>query len=369
MHANKNSGSKGFSLIELMVVILIIALIVAIVLPSLGGAKNVAKRSDTESLFANISAAIGSYKTSNNRMPGRFTVREMASNDNMTRGMSMAQNVMLDLGAVRTSDTAPTDLTGWATAVGPMNTGQIWVKPDETAGTAYFAVPAKYYAAQDPASHVGEFGNTGPVPAGRAQVPDLVDAFGNPILIWMEDPATVETPQGAMVIGAAGAGTTAFARATYDPNAGPAKFYWATNAAFLKSTRLGKGGMDITSRDVEKGSFLGAALPGKVELNAMAAILGNPGFPAYPAGDIAAASDVMWPTASRGSYMLHSAGIDGTFVGRGTRKNHGATFAENGNLYYGSAFKTGTTAHLDAAGKTTTIDFAKEFDDILIGGS
>lgn len=372
MQARTNSATKGFSLIELLVVILIIALIVAIVLPALGRARNAAKRTDTETLIANLSAAIGSYKNTNHRMPGRFTVREMASTDNMTRGMSMAQNVMLDLGAVRTSDVAPTDLTGWATNVGPMTTGQIWVKPDENAGTGFFSPASKYYAVQTNISHVGQAGNTGPVPAGRSQLPDLVDSFGNPILIWIEDEASVEKPQAAIGATAADAGKTTFVRATFDPvspTAGPAKFYWATNAAFLKSTSLGRGGMDITSTDPEKGSFVGAANPGAVQLNALAAVLGNPSFPGYPGGDTTVPSDQIFPLAGRGSYVIHSAGIDGTFVGRGPKQNRGATFAETGTLYYGSSFKTGSTAHTDPNGTVITVDFAKEFDDILVGGS
>lgn len=371
MTSRTHAASKGFSLIELLVVILIIALIIAIVVPSLGGARNLAKRSDTESMLANISASIGSFQNDNRRLPGRFTVREMASNANLNRGMSMAENVMLELGGMRISETAPTPLTGWTTNVTPDGSPNtppaIWVKTDETSGKSYYTPPAKYYVTQVAGQQVGQPGHTDVV--GNAQLPDLVDGFGNPLLIWLEDEATVGKP--VQAIGSAGdTGKVAFARAMYDPAQGPAKFYWNTNAAFLRSTNLGKGGMDMTNTSNESGTLLGGSAATDDHLHTMAALLGNPSFPAYPGNNTNANQDEIFPSASRGGYQIHSAGIDGTFMGRRASKNRGASFADNGRLYYGANFKTATnTPHVDSAGKAITFDMAKEFDDVLVGGS
>jgi prepilin-type N-terminal cleavage/methylation domain-containing protein len=367
MQMKRYSPVKGFSMIELMVVILIIALIVAIVLPALGGARNLAKRSDTEALASQLSAAIGSFQHDNRRLPGRFTVREMANQSNLdTRGMSMAENVMLELGGMKMSDTPPVPATGWATNVGPLIGGQIWVKTDETAGKAYFTPSAKYYVAQAPGSQVGQGGHT--AAGGVPQLPDLVDGFGNPLLVWLEDEATVGKAERAIGL-AADAGKVAFSRMVFDPAQGPAKFYWSTNAAFLMSAALGKGAMDMTSIDPEKGNFLGGGADAD-RLHAMAAILGNPAFPAYPGGDTAANTDQIWPGASRGSYVIHSAGVDGTFLGRHTKKNRGASYAIGGRLYFGSAIKNAAGAnYLDTDGKVTTNDFAKDFDDVVIAGN
>jgi prepilin-type N-terminal cleavage/methylation domain-containing protein len=366
----KNMAGKGFSLIELLVVILIIALIVAIVLPALGGARSLAKRADSESLAANFSTAIGSFQLSERRLPGQFSVREMAHPDNLARGMSMTENVMLELGAMRVQATAPTPTTGWVDNVGPTtdNARQVWVKPDETQGKAYYTPSAKYYIAQDDQAQAGQLGHTGP--AGAPQLPDLVDGFGNPILVWMEDEATLGKAEQA-IGGAGDAGKVVFARATYVPAEGPAKFYWATNAAFLRSLRLGKGGMNIQSSDVNTGNFLGADVPGNSNLNALAAILGNPAFPLYPGGNVAANADQIWPGASRGSYVVHSAGIDGTYLGKKAKFNRGSTLAQNGTLYYGATFKDPNSglAHVDSNGKETARDFAKEFDDLILAGN
>jgi len=164
----------------------------------------------------------------------------------------------------------------------------------------------------------------------------------------------------------------AFVRSTFEPgaNGGPAKFYTATNACFLKSRALARGGMDITSTDQEKGSFLGGANEGN-RLNALAAILGNPNFPTYPNNDPnnAQASQIV-PGAARGSFVIQSAGIDGTYLGRLAKKNRGANTAVGGVLYYGSAIKnSGGTEHVGPDGKPFVYDFAKEFDDVIVAGN
>lgn len=368
---------SGFSLIELLVVILIIALIVAIVLPALGGARNVAKRSDTEALVSQYSQAIGSFQIDNKRQPGRYSVRDMADPENLTRGMSMSENVMLELGAMRVAEgnAAPDADPNWV-RVGPFANPaqQVWANPTQQAtslkgGKGYFTPTAKNYVAQpnNPPGQIAQEGAPGHTDlSGRPQLPDVVDAFGNPLLVWLEDEASVGKPEAA--IGTAGnAGKTAFARETYTPAGGPAKFYWGTNSAFLRATNLGRSGADMTSVDPEKGNYIGGAAGGLPQLNAMVAILGNPGF---PNSDPTTNTVDMWPTASRGSYAIQSAGIDGRFVGRNARYNRGSTLAIGGTLYFGSAIKdAGNTAHVDPTGRATTFDFAKEFDDLLVSGN
>lgn len=358
-----NGQRAGFSLVELLIVILIIALIVAILLPALAGARNASKRTDTESLCAQLSSAIGQFQIDNRRLPGQFSVREMASQENQdVRGMSMAENVMLELGGVKRTTTPPVPATGWVANVGPSATGTIWVKPGETEGKAYFTPSAKYYVAMNGTTQVGSM-------AG-ANLPDLVDGFGNPLLLWIEDEASVGKPE---LISSTGPETrVAFVRSTFEPgaNSGPAKFYTATNACFLKSTALARGGMDITSTDQEKGSFFGGATEVN-RLNALAAILGNPNFPKFPNDDPnnAQAAQIV-PTAARGSFAIQSAGIDGTYLGRLAKKNRGANTAIGGVLYFGSAIKNASGAdHVDPDGKPFVYDFAKEFDDVIVSGN
>lgn len=357
-----NGQRRGFSLVELLIVILIIALIVAILLPAISGARNAAKRTDTESLCAQISSAIGQFQIDNRRLPGQFSVREMASADNQdNRGMSMAENVMLELGGVKRATTVPPIPAGWVSGVGPNAANTIWVKPGETEGKAYYTPSAKNYMALDAASQVGSM-------AG-ANLPDLIDGFGNPLLLWLEDESSVGKPE---LVSSTGPETrVAFVRSTYEAgaNGGPAKFYTATNACFLKSTALARGGMDINSDDPEKGTFF-AATEAK-RLNALAAILGNPNFPQFPNNDPnnAQAAQII-PTAARGSFVIQSAGIDGTYLGRLAKKNRGANAAVGGTLYYGSAIKNSSGAdHVDPDGKPLVYDFAKEFDDVIVSGN
>ncbi len=358
-----NGQRRGFSLVELLIVILIIALIVAILLPALAGARNASKRTDTESLCAQISSAIGQFQIDNRRLPGLFTVREMASAENQdTRGMSMAENVMFELGFMRRQIGPPVPPTGWISGVGPNATGTTyWVKPDETQGKAYFTPSAKYYAPLGAGSQVCS--------ASSLPLPDLIDGFGNPLLLWIEDEASVGKPE--LTTSTGGETRVAFVRSTFEAgaNGGPAKFYSATNACFLKSRALARGGMDIESDDPEKGTFFAATEVRR--LNALAAILGNPNFPKYPNDDASNAQpNQIIPTAARGSFVIQSAGIDGTYLGRLAKKNRGANTAVGGVLYYGSAIKnSGGTDHIGPDGKPFVYDFAKEFDDVIVAGN
>lgn len=361
-----NGQRAGFSLVELLIVILIIALIVAILLPALAGARNASKRTDTESLSAQLSSAIGQFQIDNRRLPGQFSVREMASQENQdTRGMSMAENVMLELGGVKRSTTVPPIPAGWVSGVGPNAVNPIWVKPGETVsgteGKAYFTPSAKYYAPLAAGSQVGSM-------AG-ANLPDLIDGFGNPLLLWIEDEASVGKPE--LTLSTGPETRVAFVRSTFEAgaNGGPAKFYSATNACFLKSRALARSGMDIESDDPEKGTFFAATEARR--LNALAAILGNPNFPKYPNDDASNAQpSQIIPTAARGSFVIQSAGIDGTYLGRLAKKNRGASTAVGGVLYYGSAIKNSAGAdHVGPDGKPFVYDFAKEFDDVIVAGN
>lgn len=357
-----NGQRAGFSLVELLIVILIIALIIAILLPAIAGARNASRRTDTEAMSAQISSAIGQFQIDNRRLPGQFSVREMASlNNQNTNGMSMAENVMMELGGTRRQVPPPVPNTGWYSGVGPSNAGTtFWVKPDETTGKAYYTPPAKYYAPMNQFTQVGSMGSL--------PLPDLLDGFGNPLLLWMEDEATIGKPE--VSVSATADQRVAFVRATFAAADGPAKFYWGTNACFLKSQAFARGGMDMMSTDQEKGNFLGGGA--EVErLNALAAILGNQNFPTYPNNDPTNATpQQVYPSAGRGSFVIHSAGIDGTFLGRSARKNRGATTAVAGALYYGSAMKASTGAdHVGPDGKPLVYDFAKEFDDVIVSGN
>ena len=370
--------SRAFSIIELLVVVMVIAIIVAILLPALAGTRTATKRSDTESLCTQLSQAISRFQGDTKRLPGRFSVRDLAQAQNVTRGLSMGENIMLDLSGAKVQDSAPSAMTPDWVQVGPYNAvnTQVWVNvvESQSQGAAYFGPPARYYVAQAPGSQVGVAGHTA---GAGSQLLDLVDSFGQPLLVWMEDPATPSAPLVSTTKGSGG--RTAFAGDEFDPAtiasgmSGPAKFYWSTNGAFLRSTAMGRMRTNQTSVDPESGSLLAAQAQGE-HVESLAALLGNPAFPGYPpdaAGNpnLAAAATQIYPTAGRGTYVIHSAGADGLFMGRNVKSNKGATFTNAGILRYGACIKDKAGGrYTDAGGQASTIDFAKEFDDVVVAG-
>ena len=69
-HRLRTNGQAGFTLIELMVVILIISLLVGILIPTLSGARDKAKRLVCQTYLKDIGTAMTDYlRTSNDRFP------------------------------------------------------------------------------------------------------------------------------------------------------------------------------------------------------------------------------------------------------------------------------------------------------------
>lgn len=376
--------SRAFSIIELLVVIMVIAIIVAILLPALSGTRTATKKTDTEALCTQLSQSISRFEGDTKRLPGRFSVRDLAQVQNATRGMSMAENIMLDLGGVTVQDTPPATMTPDWVQVGPYSAAakQVWVNTvglsqgvaSPGQGGSYFVPPARYYVPQAPGSQVGVAGHTA---ATGGQLFDLVDSFGQPLLVWMEDQATSSAPLVSTTKGSGG--RTAMAGDQYDAAAiaagttGPAKFYWNTNGAFLRSTALGALRADQTGVSPESGTFLASQAAGE-HVEALAALLGNPAFPGYPPDaqgnpNLSVAATQIYPTAARGRYVIHSAGADGRYMGRNVKLNKGATFANAGVLRYGACIKDAAgNRYADSLGQATTVDLAKEFDDVLVAG-
>lgn len=347
MNASMKTNARGFSLIELLVVIAIIALIIGIVIPALGAARDLAKKSATSELITQIGSAAGMFKNDKRRTPGYFSAREMGSQENADRGMSGAENMMLDLAggdAIRTSADAT------HVEVGPKNAGRIYVDPDALGAGgsgSYFVAPPKYYVAQIEgtqqiatiAGHAGA--------EGARQLKDLVDAWGQPLLVWQADEATIT----------AVSAIDDFSSLEADP-VRPSRFYWNSNACFLKASSLGKKGQN--QADTANGSILGTQRSNAERAASMGGLLGLPA--SVRAEDATASFNQMLPQTPRGGVVIQSAGTNGVYLGM---KERGARNANN-VLYFGLNFKGMDNAPLtDSAGKALAVDLRSGFDDVI----
>ncbi len=349
-HGRAAQSRTGFSLVELLVVILIIAVVIAIVVPALGGARNIARTQETRNLITTLQQASVQFQLDNRRAPGYFTAAEMGSQENGTRGFSGMQNAMLDLaGGIVTGTPAG------SVPVGPIATPARQVQVDPTLIGAkvgrnknYFVPTAKFFKKQDGSE--GGARNIGGA-AEHVDIPELVDSWGMPILYWQLDSAALGTV----------ATVNDFARIDSGAANAPtvARFYWNSNAAFLENASVGFKRVNQQAQSLlGQGAGTDAAI-------SLAGILGSPGSPGPYTTATALGSIV--PTGARGSFVIHSAGLDGTYTGRTER---GGALAGSGPLHYGLNFRNPSNQpHTDASGKTISIDLASEFDDIIVGGN
>jgi len=356
---------RGFSLVELLIVIAIIAVLIALIVPALSGTRNSARKVVSDKLVKEISNAASVFARDNNgRMPGYFTVREMARTENLARGMSMTENVMLDLMGFQTGGNNPVQ-------IGPTTANTLSIDPTLLGvpgvdGKQYYVPDKKFFIAQ-----VAGVGQMGALPhAGAegdpAQLPDVVDAFGQPLLIWVEDDTYISKPNPSNPT------SYTFARADSGANANApgSKHYWATNACFLTAQQLGKKG---TNQQTE--SMIGCVPPNPpaTVVNSLEGFLGNPNAAWRPPSNL---NDLpsFRPLASRAPFVVQSAGVDGTYFGR---RDKGAKQFAAGFIDYRVNFApdatlpiSATNQYLDRNGKPTNADILNDFDDLFaVGGN
>ncbi len=337
------ANRRGFTLIELLVVLIIIAVIISIVLPAIGSVRKTARAAASKAEISKINSAAMVFNNDNKRLPGYFTAREMGSTANETaQGLSAMQNVILDLAGFATGTLQIGPVTGTELSIDPAMIGA----QQGANNKLYYTPDAKHFVAQtDTGQQVS--GN-----AGHQTMPSVVDDFGNPFLAWVADDTAVGQIDAI----------DKFAKPRItSQNDKSARFYWASNACFLKATALGRRAYDQTS--ATEGSLIGgAAAPTDVD-KSLAGFLGNPSFPYKNAGVI---TNPAIPSAARAPFIIHSAGADGMFLGRKDRgaKQFGTSFID-----YTANFLTPITnqAYTDKDGKPTNIDVLEKFDDIIGG--
>ncbi len=250
--ASAPRSSAGFTLAELLIVISIIALLVAITIPALGGARTAARKASTRQLMSSLQQAAGAFRNDNARAPGLFSASDMGHSENEDQGMSAMENVVLELAgqeAVLGRDgeiSNPSATNTNAILVGPRMTAgsQYWVDPTLIGtSSSYFDISPEFFIKQlkDTQQIQNAMGDVGHTAAqdDDPQLPDLVDAFGQPLLAWVEDefgPGRID--QNASVIEDERKQFVNIDSDTY----GPARFYWMANAPFLSAPEPGKQG-------------------------------------------------------------------------------------------------------------------------------
>lgn len=348
----------GFSLVELLVVITIIALVIGIVLPALGFARDLAKKTSSSTLINQLSAASAQFKNDNRRNPGYFTPRQMGDRDNAQLGMSGAENLMLDLAypsdAIYVGINPPGNNM---VRIGPVNlsgANQVWIDPDAYASNkkgAYFTPTAANYKAQPNDGHQMVTDNAGAGHAGATeddrQLKDLVDSWGQPLLVWSLD------EQSTFAI----TNMDDFSR-EFATNNEYARFYVNQNRCFTNATAMGKRNLDQT--DAAKGSILATGVPGNNPAASLSGLLGQPA--SVRSQDAQATYDRMLPTQGRGTIIIQSAGSDGYYLGR---RERGAK-ASNNILYFGLNFKGLDNQPLqNDSGVNQASDLRAGFDDLI----
>jgi len=331
-HTRPASQRPGFSLIELLTVMAIIALVVAIVIPTLGRARDSARSASTQSFVQRFVQAAEQFQQDHRRLPGYFTVREMGAAQNIPRGLSAVQNMLLDLSGGVVTGNPP----GVVANIGPLDDPQTHIRVDPTligvpsaTNKAYFTPSARGLALFS--NLAGERSST----AEHAALFELIDDYGMPLIAWVQDDAgqaSVRQPSDF---------------ATEDSRT-PSRFYWASNSAILGATQVGRMKVNMSQQ-----SLLGGTQAER--LRSLRGLLGNPAYPV----DVNVAVDAILPNASRGPIVVMSGGRNGVLLGTEER---GAKAAA-GPLDYGLNFKNRTGALLPSR-----IDLLTEFDDIVVSG-
>ncbi len=344
MHKNgtrTRRARRAFSLIELLVTMAVIAIIVAIIVPTLGGARNTAKATASQGQLTAIAAASQQFYTDQGRLPGYFTAKQMGDAANETRGFTGMQNIMIDLaGGFADASSDPMNVV----SVGPISGEEIDIDLTRVGtqefGGGYYTPEDTRYIPQETGEGLGELQTT---VDDHRELPSVMDPFGTPILAWQRDRTAIQDLEEIDDFVA------------FNSASDPARFYWANNAGFLRTQDLGKRGKNPTfsaASSSREFSLIGDSEPDIVQH--LSVLLGSPTIPNTINGAV--------PASARGDLVFHAAGIDAMYLGSKDKGGRASEVAFWQNFFTDDGASTRLT---DGDGNVESFDLMDNFDDLL----
>lgn len=279
---------RGFTLVELLVVIGIIALLVGLLLPALAAVRVKGKITQTKSLMKNLGDAVDSFVLTHNRQPGALSARQHASDSNNYLEMSGTENALLELmGGLSPNGVDEFDIAGvhvWRDDIGlgPVIDG---AKYD-----SYFKPNARdlYYVK----GQIGQADVDNNLPQdGVIALPDLIDSFGAPIIFWSNSGSK---PKGLGKISGRPAVVAFNVQSGNTAQAAP--YYYSSFQSYVNSPKLYVGSGGGSPVDQHTQSYLaesGSSISGPA-LQLAQAIASHPTL----------------DSVARGGYIMISAGKD-----------------------------------------------------------
>lgn len=380
-HQPARPTRRAFTLTELIVVVLIIALLVGILLPTLAGVRNSARKAASSVLLSEVANAATMFQTDTRRLPGYFSASDMGQADNtleMGGGFTSSENALIELaGGIVENKVAGNDpdATNSFVDVGPGGVAVTdLVRIDNNlvgAGkgrNSYLRLPPASEGDSQLVVVGGQFGDEidDPAARGRTDMVDLVDSFGTPIVIFTRNEAASANPLADF----------AARVAPINPTSGPgAQFYWASNAGYLNSPGFapspeehsGNEPFEIWQQWPEDlggvsnhsmGSILAADNTDTNLALSLEGILGSQALPSSDPSEVDGA--FAGPAAARGGFIAISAGPDKIYFAR--REDPGYEATANS----GSASEIVTYGLMTDGQPDLTANEVGEFDDIVV---